>query len=150
MLSVFKHFFKSLTLKKPELIIFKYSKIILKGNTYLLLTWHIENANKLRILELKYKCSSYSGSAYILLNPEINSLTFLYKNYWHTYKITLHLHLIPLEEKIEFNLNTNFKEIISSSVQGFGVTLPTNKITINIKQPKHIIENIKIKNLEYN
>lgn len=137
----------SFNFKTPIFSHFDYADYIVEGKSYLLFSWQMKYAYRLKINELMFKSLLQSGSAYIALKDNDTVEIIVYGS-WRSQKYIVKLKRFVIDDSIEFPASVR---------TGFGAKLNVpniktkfSKLKMNSLKAKIVDKNqIKIINISY-
>ncbi len=129
---------------------FDYVDYIIESKSYLVFSWQMKNAFRLKIEGLRFRSILQSGSAYLALPDNDETVEIIVYGSWRSQKYILQLKRIVIDDAIEFpvsmrtdfeaqlsipNLKTKFSELKINPFKAKILETKQIKTIINISYP---------------
>jgi hypothetical protein len=133
--------------KNPIFSSLDYATYIVEGKSYLVFSWQMHNAFRLRIKRIRFKSILKSGSAYVALADSNDEIEIVVSNLWRAHKYLINLKRIVIDETIEFPVAmlTSFDaKLTIPNMKAKISNLKVNSFKANIVDDKQITRIINI------
>ncbi|RZK59193.1 MAG: hypothetical protein EOO91_05870 [Pedobacter sp.] len=130
--------------KSPIFLNLNYADFIIEGKSYLVVSWEMKNAFRLKIKGLRFNSILKSGSAYLALIDDNETVEVIVYGSWRSQKYIVKLKRIVIDGTIEFpaSMLTSFDaKLAIPNIKTEFFKLKLNSFKANI------VQTIQIKNI---
>lgn len=125
--------------RQPGFVRLSYTDIIISDKAYFLMSWELDQGNKLQIKSLNYCTYKHSGSAYIAIPAGVDRIELVIANVWRSTMKEVILLRESMETQVDF-----FPIPLYEAVTARSIYMPQISHTLKTPQPSDIINKLQI------